>query len=128
MRSARRVTAKYPNHVWHIDLTVVPSASGFWASWLPFALPQCWPFCWWLALVVDHYSRRVLGFALYFRQPTSEQVRQFLGRVIAQIGKPPKHLVSDQGKQFSSEGFKRWCLRQYCHQSRENDPLTITRD
>jgi hypothetical protein len=45
MPSARRVvTAKYPNHVWHADLTVVPTRAGMWTSWLPFALPQCWPF------------------------------------------------------------------------------------
>lgn len=34
------VTAKYPGHVWHIDLTVVP-IGGFWTIWLPFSLPQC---------------------------------------------------------------------------------------
>src|SRR5438105_13138749 len=48
--AARRVTAKYANHVWHVDLTVVPTAAGLWSSWWPFALPQCWPFCWWLAV------------------------------------------------------------------------------
>ena len=39
------VTAKRRNHVWHVDLTAVPTSVGFWAPWLPFALPQCWPFC-----------------------------------------------------------------------------------
>ncbi len=24
------------------------------------ALPQCWPFCWWVAIALDHYSRRGL--------------------------------------------------------------------
>jgi hypothetical protein len=42
----RVVTAKYPGHVWHVDLTVVPTG-GFWTSWLPFSLPQSWPFAWW---------------------------------------------------------------------------------
>ena len=68
MACARRVTAKYPNHLWHADLTTVPTSGGFWTSWLPFALPPCWPFCWWLAVVLDHYSRRVLGFAFFVRQ------------------------------------------------------------
>ena len=36
----RVVTAKHPNHVWHIDLTTVPTGAGFWAPWVPFALPQ----------------------------------------------------------------------------------------
>ena len=40
MPAAPRVTAKCPNHVWHVDLTTVPTTAGFWASWLPFALPQ----------------------------------------------------------------------------------------
>ena len=55
------VTARYPNHVWHVDLTVVPTGLGFWCSWLPLALPQRWPFCWWVAVVVDHFSRRAMG-------------------------------------------------------------------
>jgi hypothetical protein len=41
----RVVTAKYCGHVWHVDLTTLPT-SGFWATWFPFALPQCWPFAW----------------------------------------------------------------------------------
>ena len=44
--TGRVVAAKEPNHVWHIDLTTVPTGRGFWAPWLPFALPQRWPFCW----------------------------------------------------------------------------------
>ena len=39
----RVVTAKYPNHVWHVDITVVPIIAGFWTTWLPNALPQVWP-------------------------------------------------------------------------------------
>ncbi len=111
MPSVRRVTAKYPNHLWHGDLTTVPTAAGFWASWLPFALPQCWPFCWWVAACVDHYSRRIMGLAVFWKQPTSVQLRQFLGRVIAKAGQVPKYLVSDKGKQFDSIDFKKWCRR-----------------
>ena len=50
------VTAKEPNHVWQMDLTTVPIGGGFWTTWLPFALSQRWPFCWWVAVVVDHCS------------------------------------------------------------------------
>jgi transposase InsO family protein len=109
MRSGRRVTAKYPNHVWHFDLTTVPTSAGLWTSWLPFALPQCWPFCWWLAVVLDHYSRRALGFAIFKRQPTSEQLRCFLGKRIAAVGVAPKHLITDCGTQFTCDGFAPWC-------------------
>ena len=78
----RIVTAKRPNHVWHVDLTVVPTTSGLGAPWFPFGLPQAWPFCWWVACAVDHYSRTVLGFAVFKKQPTSAAVRAFLGGVL----------------------------------------------
>jgi putative transposase len=109
--SARRLTTSYPNHLWHADLTTVPTSAGFWSSWLPFALPQCWPFCWWVAVVLDHYSRRVLGFRLFLRQPTSKQITRFLGEVVARGGTAPRHLVTDQGKQFCSQRLKQWCRR-----------------
>jgi transposase InsO family protein len=92
-------------------LTTVPTAAGFWASWLPFALPQCWPFCWWLAVVLDHYSRRAIGLALFKKQPTSEQLRQFLGQLVTRVGTIPKYLVTDCGTQFGCDAFKDWCFR-----------------
>lgn len=36
----RVVASMCPNHVWHVDLTAVPTSSGFWTSWPPFSLPQ----------------------------------------------------------------------------------------
>ena len=63
----RAATARRPNHLWHVDLTTVPTALGFWTSWVPFALLQVWPFCWWVGIAVDHYSRRVMGYAVYCR-------------------------------------------------------------
>jgi putative transposase len=116
MPSARRVTAKRPNHVWHVDLTTVPTAARFWTSWLPFELPQFWPFAWWLGVVIDHFSRRALGFAVFRKQPTSEQVRQFLGRVIASAAAVPKYLVTDSGVQFACAGFKQWCRQRRIRQ------------
>jgi putative transposase len=110
-KSPRVVTAKRPNHVWHVDLTTVPIGSGFWISWLPFALPQCWPFCWWLAVAVDHYSRRAMGVAVFCRQPKSADVSAFLSRTIRDAGAPPKYVICDKGVQFWCAGFKRWCQR-----------------
>jgi transposase InsO family protein len=92
-------------------LTAVPTSAGYWVPWLPFALPQCWPFCWWLAVVVDHFSRRALGFAVFKQQPTARQVRQFLGRVVAKVGAAPKYLVTDSGTQFTCSDFQPWCQR-----------------
>lgn len=107
----RTVTAKRPNHIWHVDLTVVPTTAGFWAPWIPLSLPQVWPFCWWVACVVDHYSRLALGFAVFKKQPTSAAVRAFLGRTIGKSEACPKYIVCDQGVQFTSSGFKAWCKR-----------------
>ena len=108
----RIVTAKYANHVWHVDLTVVPTGSGFWTSWLPFALPQCWPFAWWVGVVIDHFSRRVMGVTAFTNQPTCEAVCSFLGRTIARAKKAPRYIVCDRGGQFDSDGFRKWCKRE----------------
>lgn len=105
----RTVTAKRPNHVWHLDLTTVPTSLGFWTAWLPFALPQRWPFCWWLALAVDHYSRRVVDFRTFPQQPSAEAMRLFAHHAVREAA--PRHLVTDRGEQFRSRRFKRWCCR-----------------
>jgi len=78
----RIVTAKRPNHVWHCDLTAVPTSLGFWTSWLPFSLPQRWPF-----------------------------FRAFIGRAAHVAGAAPKHLITDHGTQFTDDGFRKWCAR-----------------
>ena len=108
----RVLTARYPNHVWHLDLTTVPTALGFWVSWVPFAKPQAWPFCWWVSLAIDHFSRRVMGFAVYRGAPSSAAIRRFLEGVFTRAGQQPRHLISDQGTQFVAKGFRRWCRRQ----------------
>ena len=71
----RVVTAKYSHHVWHVDLTVVPTSLGFWIPWVPFALAQCWPFCFWVAAVLDHFSRRALIHGVYTLRSTSSPTR-----------------------------------------------------
>ena len=107
----RVVTSKYPNHLWQIDLTTVPIGAGFWTTWKPFSLPQCWPFSWWLGVIMDHHSRRIMGITLFSREPTSVAMRAFLGRTIHATGVTPRHLVTDQGPQFTCEKFKPWCRR-----------------
>ncbi|MCP4246450.1 MAG: DDE-type integrase/transposase/recombinase [bacterium] len=112
--SDRVVTASEPNHVWHVDLTTVPTVptgAGFWVPWLPFALPQCWPFCSWLVVVIDHYSRRAMGFSIFTKRPTSLGVRTVLGRMMARANATPKYVICDKDSIFWCEGFKRWCRR-----------------
>ena len=107
----RVVTAKRINHVWHVDLTLVPTGLDFWASWLPFSLPQCWPFGYWVAVVIDHFSRCAMGFAVFKKVPHSRDVRCFLGRAMHQATAKPKYLICDKGKQFWCQEFKDWCQR-----------------
>jgi putative transposase len=110
--STRIVTAKRPNHVWHIDLTTMPTQAGFWCSWLPLTLAQRAPFCWWIIVLLDQYSRRVMGHAVFPQAPTALAVRSFLGRAIHNAGTVPKYLISDKGSQFwPTAGYQRWCRR-----------------
>ena len=98
--STRVLRAKRPDHIWHLDLTVIPTAAGFWVPWLPFSKLQRWPFCWWVAVVIDQFSRRVIGFALFTKAPTSIEVCAFLDRVTKRTGTKPKHIITDKGRQF----------------------------
>jgi transposase InsO family protein len=107
--TGRTVIAKCPGHVWHVDLTMVPTWSGFWVPWMPFFLPQSWPFCWWVAVVVDHFSRAVVGFAVLFDRPTSADVQGLLERAIRKAGSSPEHVITDKGRQFWCRSFRRWC-------------------
>ena len=104
------VTAKYPGHVWHVDLTVVPTG-GFWTSWLPFSLPQSWPFAWWVGVAEDHFSRRLMGATAFQSQPNCAAVCGFLARTIAKAKNTPRYIVCDRGQQFDCKGFRKWCKR-----------------
>lgn len=106
----RLVTAKYPNHVWHIDLSVVPIHTGMATRLWPHNLSPVWPFAWIIATVVDHYSRKVMATTVFHKEPTSLQIRNFLGRLIASVG-CPKYIISDKGTQFWSAAYKAWCRR-----------------
>jgi transposase InsO family protein len=105
------VTGKFPNHIWHIDLSAVPTRLGFWVPWSPRSAPLEWPFCFWIAVVLDHFSRRVQGFMVFERKPDSRTLRSFLGRVIRDVGAVPRHLISDKESMFFCEGFRQWCRR-----------------
>jgi transposase InsO family protein len=104
----RAVRAKAPNHVWHVDLTVVPTAAGFWVPWKPFAKHQRWPFAWWVAVAVDHVSRACVGFAVFRQRPTSFQVCSFLGRAMKQQSAKPHAIITDRGMEFRDQ-FRTWC-------------------
>lgn len=109
--STRVLKAKRPDHIWHLDLSVVPTAAGFSVPWLPFSKPLRWPFCWWVAVVIDQFSRRVCGFAVFKKMPSSTDTCRFLDRVTKRTGSKPKPIITDKGRQFFCETFKSWCRR-----------------
>lgn len=103
------IVARQPNDVWHVDLTTVPIGGGFWTTWLPFTLPPRWPFCWWIAVVVDQFSRRAVGFAVFAKQPTSSEMQRFLGRTVRKAQVVTTVLVTDRGRQFVAKSLRKWC-------------------
>ena len=107
--AGRRIRSKKPDHIWNVDLTTVPTNMGFWCSWMPRSVTQRWPFCWWVAVAVDHFSRRIMGFAVYKQQPTSMAVRTFLDRAFQRSRSRPSVLITDHGRQFTARAFGRWC-------------------
>jgi transposase InsO family protein len=108
-RQRRQLVAKAPNDDWSLDLTVVPTQAGFWTMLKPFAWLQCWPFCCWVAVVADTFSRRAIGFAVFRRQPTAKDVTAMLRRAVVASGGTPRYILTDKGKQFDCLAFKRWC-------------------
>lgn len=107
---ARRVTSKRPHHLWNIDLTLLPTTPGWWVPWLPFALLQRWPFCFWLGVVFDHFSRSVVAWKLYRAQPGAADVCRLLEQAKLAAGRAPSHLITDQGPQFRDD-YRAWCAR-----------------
>jgi transposase InsO family protein len=102
------VTARYVHHVWHVDLTVVPTAFGFWVPWVPLAVCMGWPFCWWVGAVMDQHSRAVLGRLVAAREPTAAEVCAMLDRAVLEADSAPRHIITDQGPQFQQE-YRTWC-------------------
>ena len=103
-----RIVSKHPSHTWHADLTTMPISGGFWTNWLPNAIWQRWPVCWWLLNVVDNYSRRSIGFAVFKNRPSSREVTAALVRIMFAERIQPKHIIVDH--QFKCEHFENiWC-------------------
>jgi len=88
----RRFEAQEPNRIWVADITYIPT----WAGFL------------YLAIVLDVFSRRVVGWAMQTHLRT-ELVLEALQMAIAQ--RRPKSVIhhSDQGCQYTSIAFGKRC-------------------
>jgi putative transposase len=83
----RGLTIERPNQVWAMDITYIPMARGFV----------------YLAAVVDWASRRVLAHRVSISMD-AEFCREALEEALARYG-TPEIFNTDQGSQFTSEGF-----------------------
>jgi len=90
----------------HVDLTFVQM--GLWVPWVPFTLPQRWPFGWWVGAVLDHHSRAIMSTRVWKTLPSARSVVWMLRDAVRSAGRAPKHIVSDQGVQFRDE-YLQWC-------------------
>ncbi len=66
-------------------------------------------------MVIDHYSRRAIAFAVFRKRPKSLAVRTLIGKMIACANAVPKYLICDQDSIFWCEAFKCWCRRKGIH-------------
>jgi putative transposase len=88
----RGYTVQRPNQAWVTDITYVRT----WEGWL------------YLAVVMDLYSRRIVGWST---KPTLAQDLVLDALLMAVRRRKPVHVLihSDQGSQFSSDAWRRFC-------------------
>jgi transposase InsO family protein len=94
--ASRAVRARYPHHVWMIDVTEI------------FGLLRLFSFK--LAVVFDVYSRVPLAARVFLSEPSAAAIARLFTSTALRFG-PPRHSVSDQGPQFTSEVFRRTLSR-----------------
>lgn len=95
-RLRQQFTVQQPDQAWVTDITYIRTHEG----WL------------YLAIVVDLYSRRVIGWSM---KPTLARELALDALLMAVWRRRPKHPVivhSDQGVQYGSEDWSRQLLRQ----------------
>lgn len=63
----------------------------------------------WVTVMIDHYSRRILGFFLTFDPPSYRSVLMTLRDCVRRYGRLPDAIVVDGGKEFRSTWFEVMC-------------------
>jgi putative transposase len=89
----REFTVAQPDQVWVTDITYIRTYEG----WL------------YLAVVLDLYSRRVVGWSMQPSMATELVLDALTMAVWRRRPKNPVMIHSDQGSQFGSDDFNRWC-------------------
>ena len=87
----RAVRARFPNHIFLIDLTDIPTFFGL--------------FVFKLAVVFDVFSRFPVAARLFTKEPTALDLARLLRRSTSQYS-TPRYLVSDRGPQLTAKVFR----------------------
>lgn len=93
-RLQRQFTVAHPDQAWVTDITYLRT----WQGWL------------YLAVVIDLHSRKVVGWSM---KPTLARELAIDALLMAILRRNPKNPVivhSDQGSQYGSDDWKRFCL------------------
>ena len=91
-RVKRQFSASEPNRLWVADITYVPTLEGFV----------------FLAMVLDVFSRKIVGWAMCARQ-TVELVQTALTMAVQMRGARGVVFHSDRGSQYTAVAFTRQC-------------------
>jgi len=94
--SARGLRARYPHHIWMTDITTIPSL---------FRL-----FSFKVGVVLDVFSRMPLATKVFWKEPSARQMCRLIQEAALRFG-PPRHFVSDKGRQFTAKRFRKTLLR-----------------
>ena len=92
-RLQREFTVAVPDQVWVTDITYIRTYEG----WL------------YLTVVIDLYSRAVVGWSMNSTMATELVLDALMMAVWRRRPKTPVMIHSDQGSQFGSDDFNRWC-------------------
>lgn len=92
-RLQQQFTVNHPDEAWVTDITYISTYEG----WL------------YLAVVIDLYSRAVIGWSMKSTMVTEIVLDALLMAVWRRKPKQSVIIHSDQGSQFSSDEFARWC-------------------
>ena len=92
-RLQREFTVEQPDQVWVTDITYIRTHEG----WL------------YLTVVIDLYSRAVVGWSINSIMAMEVVLDAMMMAVWRRRPKTPVMIHSDQGSQFGSDDFNRWC-------------------
>lgn len=89
----RKFTVDAPDQVWVSDITYIRT----WEGWL------------YLAIIVDLYSRMVVGWSMGSRAKRGIVLDALLAAIMRRQPEPGVIIHSDQGSQYTSDDWKRFC-------------------